>query len=89
MSKHKFQEGDILKIFHFIGARHKKHYMYKVVGMDSAGELVAYDIPELMQLGKEKAHTCRLKYIAECCKYEVIHRVFSDDSKQVLEYSHE
>lgn len=25
------EEFDVLKVFHFIGARRKKHYMYKVV----------------------------------------------------------
>lgn len=25
-------EGDILKVFHFIGSRKKKHFMYKQVG---------------------------------------------------------
>lgn len=27
-------EGDLLKVFHFIGARRKKHYMYQVVVME-------------------------------------------------------
>lgn len=26
------REGDILKVYHFTGARNKKHYMYKQVG---------------------------------------------------------
>jgi hypothetical protein len=25
------EEFDVLKVFHFIGARRKKHYMYKIV----------------------------------------------------------
>lgn len=27
------QDGDILKVFHFIGERRKKHYMYKMAGV--------------------------------------------------------
>lgn len=31
--------GDVLKVFHFIGSRRKRHYMYKhVVGMDRLGK---------------------------------------------------
>lgn len=26
-----FEEFDVLKVFHFVGARRKKYYMYKVV----------------------------------------------------------
>lgn len=32
--------GDLLKVFHFIGARRKKHYMYQVVVMEDS------DIPK-------------------------------------------
>lgn len=32
------QVGDVLKVFHFTGARRKKHYMYKhVVGLNKLG----------------------------------------------------
>ena len=32
-------EFDVLKVFHFIGARRKKHYMYKWVRLNDRGEL--------------------------------------------------
>ena len=32
--------GDTLKIFHFIGARRKRHYMYKYVDRIESGKLV-------------------------------------------------
>lgn len=34
----KVEHGDLLKVFHFIGARRKKYYMYKIV-TQSRGEL--------------------------------------------------
>lgn len=33
------KEYDVLKIFHFVGARRKKHYMYKWVRLDKHGHL--------------------------------------------------
>lgn len=33
------REFDVLKVFHFIGARRKVHYMYKWVRRNSRGEL--------------------------------------------------
>jgi len=54
------KEGAILKVFHFTGSRNKKHYMYKIAALKD-GHLVAMDILELLQLGKERAHTCRLQ----------------------------
>ncbi len=43
--------GDVLKVFHFIGARRKKHYMYKQV-----------DSIEL--LGKNKVPFFRINHLA-------------------------
>lgn len=57
------KEGDIIRVFHFIGSRRKKHYMYKIIAIKK-GELVAMDILELYELGREKAHACRLESVA-------------------------
>lgn len=32
-------EFDVLKVFHFIGARRKRHYMYKWIRRNANGEL--------------------------------------------------
>jgi len=57
--------GDILKVFHFIGAvRRQRHYMYKVA-VEKDGHLVAMDIKELALLGFDKAHTCRMEYVGD------------------------
>jgi hypothetical protein len=53
--------GCVLKIFHFIGGRRKRHYMYKVA-IEVKGELLAFDIYELALLGQEKAHRCRMMH---------------------------
>ena len=53
------KEFDILKVFHFKGARWgKNYYMYKIV---IGGK--AFDIRELAELDKTKAHRVDLKYI--------------------------
>lgn len=33
------REFDVVKVFHFIGKRRKRHYMYKWVRMNDRGEL--------------------------------------------------
>lgn len=71
--KREIKEGDILKCFHFIGARNKKHYMYKIAAIKN-GKLVAMDIEELLEKGKEKAHTCPLE--ALCSDTEIIQERF-------------
>lgn len=53
-------EGFILKVFHFIGARNKKYYMYKIAAVKN-GHLVAMCIKELLTKGKDHAHTCRME----------------------------
>lgn len=35
----KIKEFDVVKVFHFTGARRKKHYMYKWIRKDSKGKL--------------------------------------------------
>lgn len=52
--------GDVLKVFHFIGARRKRYYMYKVAALKNM-ELKAFDITEVAQLGFHEAHYCRLE----------------------------
>ena len=77
-----FKEGDILKIYHFTGARRKKHYIYKVIGYDQFKTLQAYNIPELMELGANKAHTTRINYILKYCQYEIIYRKFGSEEME-------
>lgn len=39
------QEFDLLKVFHFIGARNKKHYMYKWIKIDKqTGDLMGHSL---------------------------------------------
>lgn len=59
----KFKPGHLIKYFHFVGRRNKKHFMYKLV-MDVPGlGLRAFDVEELATLGIEKAHMCRLDHL--------------------------
>ena len=46
------KEHDILKIFHFIGARRKRHYMYKQVG-------------KIVHLGKNKSPYLEIHHLNE------------------------
>jgi len=55
--------GDVLKVFHFIGARRKRHYMYKqVVGFRQLGGLRGspkvdyFDISHLNMNGDDNYH---------------------------------
>lgn len=66
----RIEEGNILRVFHFIGGRRKIHYMYKICAKKE-GHLVAMDIFELYTQGREKAHTCRLEALP-LCETEVI-----------------
>lgn len=43
------QKLDLLKVFHFIGARNKKHYMYKWVGEINT-QLVCYHLDDSEEL---------------------------------------
>lgn len=40
------EEFDIIKVFHFIGMRRKKHYMYKQIGLYN-NKLVAFHLGKL------------------------------------------
>lgn len=55
--------GDLLKVFHFTGARRKKHYMYKLIMIipNRGKGLLAVDCEELAEIGVEKAHCCDLR----------------------------
>lgn len=47
----KIEIGDVLKVFHFVGARRKKFYMYKqVVGMQPFGNDQFYKVNHLSSL---------------------------------------
>lgn len=59
----RIEDGFILRVFHFIGARKKKHFMYKIASRLPTGRMLAIDISELYELGKTDAHSCPL----ECC----------------------
>lgn len=56
----KIEQGSVLKVFHFTGARRKRYFMYKVAVLKE-GKLVAMDITELATKGFEVAHACRLE----------------------------
>ena len=52
--------GDVLKVFHYIGARRKKYYMYKQVvgeiligGHGGAAKVAYYDVSHLNMSDKE------------------------------------
>jgi len=62
---HEIEEGDVIKVFHFIGARKKKHYMYKVI-IKKQERLLCYCISELALKGKELGHSCPI----ECTSQE-------------------
>lgn len=38
-------EGAILKVFHFVGSRKRKHFMYKQVGETAKGLTKIYHLP--------------------------------------------
>lgn len=68
------KELDIIKIFHFKGARWGKYYyMYKVV-KDSK----AIDVQELAHKGEESAHYCWLKNIP-WDRTEIVSSIACDD----------
>lgn len=52
--------GDVLKVFHFRGARRKKYYMYKVA-KEWQGKLWAFNVSELATNGGESCHKCRME----------------------------
>lgn len=68
------KEFDILKVFHFVGSRRKKHYMYKIA-VKKNEHLVAMDILELAEKGFDKAHTCRLEFLPPE-NTEIVHERF-------------
>lgn len=39
-------EHDVLKVFHFIGARRKRYYMYKIAGKYVCGRLIIHHLPQ-------------------------------------------
>lgn len=55
--------GDVLKVFHFIGARKKRYYMYKVA-MKRGDGLRAVDVTELGQ-GVKDPHSCPMSALGE------------------------
>jgi hypothetical protein len=46
-NRYPIYKGDLLKVFHFIGQRNKKYYMYKVV-TEVDGCLCAVDVADLV-----------------------------------------
>lgn len=57
-------EGDVLKVFHFIGQRNKKYFMYKVVIASPRGFL-AFCISDLALKGRINAHSCPLDALGD------------------------
>ncbi len=41
-----FKEFDVVKVFHFTGARNKKHYMYKWIRKDATGRMCFQHLDE-------------------------------------------
>lgn len=63
-------DGDVLKVFHFIGSRNKKHYMYKVAS--SKGEhMYAISITGLIRT-PSAPHRCRLEVLGEESEVEIV-----------------
>ncbi len=66
-------EGDLLKIFHFIGARRKKYYMYKIV-VKNDNFLLAAD-PRDLALDKDWKKSARSACLLRCLssrEFEII-----------------
>lgn len=51
--------GDVLKVFHFVGARRKRYYMHKLV-VEHDGELCGVDICDLATKPLAEAHSYHL-----------------------------
>ena len=71
----KYEAGQILKCYHFTGARRKKHYIYKVLA-NYKGKLLAVNIEQLARLGMEHAHKCEIKDCSDFGSVEIIHEVY-------------
>jgi len=56
----KLGAGDIVRIFHFIGARRKKHYMYRLITIE-AGVVYAVDISQIATMGFSEAFRTRVE----------------------------
>ena len=52
-------EGDVLKVFHFVGPRNKSYFMYKLVMADEHGTLRAFCATEVAKK-KSKPQSCAL-----------------------------
>lgn len=78
------QPGDVVKVFHFIGARRKKHYMYKTIVETQQGVLAACS----SELGtKPFPHTCQLSALGD---FEIVQGFNPDfDSKERLRNQNE
>lgn len=63
--------GSVIKVFHFVGARRKKHYMYKVIMLHPKYGLHAYDIVEIATKGIEAAHSCTANALRRC-DFEIV-----------------
>lgn len=59
-NKRPIKEGDVLKVFHFTGARNQKMFMYKIAGIDR-GELAGFCASDLL-LEAEGKHRYNLSY---------------------------
>jgi len=59
--------GDVLRVFHFIGPRRKRFYMWKVVmeNYKRRKGMVAADIRELATLGADECHVCDMEALGE------------------------
>ncbi len=67
---YQIHKGDVLKVFHFIGRRNKKYYMYKVVTED-AERLYATNVTSLI-LDPVRPHRCRLEALGNKEDIEIV-----------------
>lgn len=58
------QPGDALRVFHFIGGRNRRFYMYKLVAEEN-GILYGVSLHEIVTKGWANAHKYQLRWNAE------------------------
>ena len=63
-------EYDVLKVFHFVGSRKKRYYMYKVV-WDCAGWLRAMSPSEILRAIEGDIPGCLLSSLSGC-NFEIV-----------------
>ena len=57
--------GDIIKVFHFIAARNRRVYMYKIIADIPGVGIRAVDLGEATTKGISNAHSCPLNALGD------------------------